>query len=67
MDRPFRNDFWRLDPDPEGQKRPTKIGKKCRNFMLLSAGCSFCGLKVSPVAWTFFKDAYEQKFAIFDI
>jgi hypothetical protein len=33
-----------VDPDPDldtgGQKRPTKIEKKLRNFIFKSAGCS---------------------------
>jgi len=30
----------RMDPDPGGQKWPSKIEKKLRNFKFLSAGCS---------------------------
>jgi hypothetical protein len=37
------------DPDPEGQKLPTKI-EKLINLIFLSAGCSDLRAKASPIA-----------------
>jgi hypothetical protein len=54
----IRIDFGWLDPDPGGPKKITKFGKKFRNFMFCSAGCSLLrGEGFSAVDWTSFMDA----------
>ncbi len=46
------------DPDPGGQKWPTKIGKNLESSCLEVLDVLFWGLKSSPVAWTSFTEAH---------
>ncbi len=49
-----------VDPDPGGQKLPTKIGEKNKKFHVSKCfffNVLFCGLKASPVAWTSLMEA----------
>ncbi len=57
----IRIDFGRLDrldpdPDPGGQKLPTKKGR-AKKIIGLSAYVFFGGLEASPVVWTSFMEA----------
>jgi hypothetical protein len=47
----IRINFGRLDPDPGGQKCPTKI-EKVKNFMFSSAEWSLLRVEGLFVAWT---------------
>ncbi len=48
---------WIPDPDPGGQKWPTKIEKNYEISYFEVLNVLFWGLKASPVAWTSFVDA----------
>ncbi len=47
--------------------RIRNTGKKLRNFMIISAGCSLLKLKASPVPWASFMEAWDKNIAIFDL
>ncbi len=49
--------IWSPDPDPGGQKWPTKVEKKLRNFMVGVLDVLFWELNASFVTWTSFVKA----------